>query len=53
MSLEEQPITNDEIHTFENIQFLIQPRDVVYFNQTKLDYVKDVLGNGRFQLLRV
>ncbi len=32
---------------------VIHEQDFVYFSDTKLDYVKDVLGKGRFQLLKV
>ncbi|WP_187118968.1 hypothetical protein [Bacillus marasmi] len=53
LSLEEQPITNDEIVTIEGIDFLLQPRDMIYCNQTKLDYVTDVLGKSRFKLLKL
>lgn len=53
LSLEERPITNDEIYPIEDIQFIIQPRDMVYFNQTKLDYVRDVLGKGSFKLIKI
>lgn len=53
LSLEEQPITNDEILTIEDLFFLVQPRDMVYCNQTKLDYVTDVLGKGRFKLIKI
>lgn len=52
LSLEEQPITDDEIIEYKNIQYIIQKRDLVYFEQTKLDYVKDVYGNGKFKLFK-
>lgn len=53
LSLEEQPLSNDEQIEVEGINLLIHPKDRVYFENTKLDYVKDVFGSGRFQLLKV
>ncbi|EIJ82659.1 hypothetical protein [Bacillus methanolicus] len=46
-------MTNDQIYEFDDIKILIHSKDFVYFDHTKLDYVKDVFGNGRFQLIRV
>ena len=53
LSLEERPITDDRTYTFDELQLLIHEQDFVYFDHTKLDYVTDLLGSNRFQLLRV
>ncbi|WP_285289082.1 hypothetical protein [Bacillus sp. ISL-47] len=37
----------------EGIDVLIHERDYVYFDSTKLDYVEDAFGRGRFQLLKM
>lgn len=52
LSLEERPLSEDQQVEFEDIQFLIHNRDLVYFEQTKLDYVTDPFGNGRFKLIK-
>ncbi|WP_257985657.1 MULTISPECIES: hypothetical protein [Bacillus] len=39
--------------TFEELKVVIHERDAVYFNNIKLDFVEDVLGTGRFQLLKI
>ncbi|MDQ6598280.1 hypothetical protein [Bacillus salipaludis] len=39
--------------TFDDLKILIHEKDYVYFDHTKLDYVKDVLGKNRFQLLKI
>lgn len=51
LSLEEQKITGDLTFKFDDLIVIIHERDFVYFDHTKLDYVKDVLGNSKFQLL--
>ncbi|WP_180953637.1 hypothetical protein [Bacillus sp. T33-2] len=43
----------DRTFEIEDISILINEKDKVYFENTKLDYVKDVFGSGRFQLLKV
>ncbi|EAR66103.1 hypothetical protein B14911_12312 [Bacillus sp. NRRL B-14911] len=32
---------------------LIHEKDFVYFDHTKLDYIKDVFGNAKFQLIKL
>lgn len=53
LSLEERKIQGDQLFTFDDLKILIHEKDYVYFDHTKLDYVKDVLGKGRFQLLKI
>lgn len=53
LSLEERPLSEDELFEFESLKILIHKKDMVYFNHTKLDYLTDVFGNGRFQLLKI
>lgn len=38
---------------FEDLIIIIHEKDFVYFDHTKLDYVEDVMGNKKFQLLKV
>ena len=37
----------------QEIRFLINERDKVYFNDVKVDYVKALFGGGQFKVLRV
>ncbi|WP_277875339.1 hypothetical protein [Cytobacillus oceanisediminis] len=37
----------------EGVEVLIHERDYIHFDSTKLDYVEDVFGRGRFQLLKI
>ncbi|WP_180954871.1 hypothetical protein [Bacillus sp. V3-13] len=53
LSLEERPLEADEVIEFEEIKVVIHERDAVYFNNVKLDFVEDVFGKGRFQLLKI
>lgn len=53
LSLEEQMLQNDQLFEFEELQILIHEKDNVYFDNTKLDYTKDVFGNAKFQLLKI
>ena len=53
LSLEERKIEGDRTYQFDDLTVIIHEKDMVYFNHTKLDYVADVLGNKRFQLLRM
>ncbi len=53
LSLEERPLGEDKEFTVEGIHLLIHQKDLVYFEHTKLDFVSDVFGTGRFQLLKV
>ncbi|WML48195.1 hypothetical protein RCG23_23515 [Neobacillus sp. PS3-34] len=46
-------LQNDQLFEFEELQILIHEKDNVYFDNTKLDYTKDVFGNGKFQLLKI
>jgi Fe-S cluster assembly iron-binding protein IscA len=52
LSLEERPITGDQVIPIEGVDFLIQKQDRAFFEDTQLDYSRDVRGNGRFQLLK-
>jgi len=53
VALEERPLSNDKIFTFEDVSILIHDQDSVYFQETKLDFIKDVFGRGKFTLLKI
>ena len=53
LSLEERKIEGDRPYVFDDLTVIIHKKDMVYFNHTKLDYIQDVLGNKRFELLRI
>jgi Fe-S cluster assembly iron-binding protein IscA len=53
LSLEEQKINGDFSFSFDELNIIIHERDFVYFDHTKLDYVEDVLGKRRFQLIKI
>lgn len=53
LALEESALDNDEITEQDGIQLLVNERDKVYFEHTKLDYVKTLFGGGQFKVLRV
>lgn len=53
LTLEESALENDEITEKEGIQFLVNERDKVYFEQAKIDYKKNIFGNGEFVVLHV
>ena len=52
VALEERPLTKDKVFTFDDVAILIHEQDYVYFKQTKLDYIKDVFGMGKFILIK-
>jgi len=53
LTLEESALDTDEIIEIDGIQFLINERDQVYFNNVKIDYTKSLFGGGQFTILRV
>ena len=53
LSLEEKPITGDEIYTFNGIDILIHEDEFSYFADKKLDYSCDALGKPRFHLTKM
>ena len=53
LSLEERKIEGDRSFEWNDLTVIIHEKDMVYFNDTKLDYVQDVLGNKQFKLLRI
>ncbi|MDQ0268608.1 hypothetical protein [Cytobacillus purgationiresistens] len=53
LSLEEQPLGADHVFEVEEISFLIHEEEMVYFNQTKIDFDTDLLGRSNFKLIRV
>lgn len=53
LTLEESALDNDEIIEQDGIQFLVNERDLVYFNNVKIDYTKAIFGGGQFTILRV
>lgn len=52
LSLEERMIKGDLSFEFGDLTIIIHENDYAYFNGTMLEYVKDDLGTGRFQLLK-
>jgi Fe-S cluster assembly iron-binding protein IscA len=53
LALEESALESDEITEESGIQFLVNKRDKVYFENTKIDYVKTIFGGGQFKVIRV
>lgn len=53
LTLEESALDTDEIFELDGIQFLVNERDQVYFNNVKIDYTKSIFGDGQFTILRV
>jgi len=53
LTLEESALENDEITEQSGIQFLVNERDKVYFENVKIDYIKTLFGGGQFKVLRV
>ncbi|WP_391559914.1 hypothetical protein [Robertmurraya sp.] len=53
LALEESALENDEITEQGGIQFLVNERDKVYFENVKIDFVKSLFGGGQFKVLRV
>lgn len=54
LALEEQPLPDDQIiNEYEGLTLLVHPRDQIYLNDVKLDFITDVLGNRKFIMLRV
>jgi uncharacterized protein YneR len=37
----------------DGIQFLVHEKDKVYFDESKIDYVRTLFGGGEFKVLRV
>ncbi|GAA0500825.1 hypothetical protein GCM10008986_30220 [Salinibacillus aidingensis] len=44
---------NDQQFEAHGIEFLINEKDQPYFNNTKIDYTRTLLGGGKFEVLRV
>ncbi|MEH7109633.1 MULTISPECIES: hypothetical protein [Bacillaceae] len=53
LSLEERKIQGDLTFEFDDVCVIIHERDFVYFDHTKLDYVQDVMGKWKFQLIKL
>lgn len=53
VALEESPLSKDIVIEEDGIKFLINESDKVYFQDTKLDYLKNILGYGNFELLNI
>lgn len=53
LALEEQPLDSDQVVKVKDLRFLINELDQVYFENTKLDLVKDVFGIERFTMIRL
>lgn len=53
LALDESATKNDQLVEYENIKFLFDSRKEAYFNGIKLDYVKNVFGQGQFKIIKV
>ena len=53
LSLEEKPLQEDQLITIDELNIVIHHQDRVYFENSKLDFQTDVLGKGRFQVLKM
>ena len=53
LALEESALESDEITEQDGIQFLVNERDKVYFDNAKIDYIKTLFGGRQFKVLRV
>jgi len=53
LSLEEKPITGDQVYTFNGIDILIHEDEYNYFHNKKLDYIRNALGEFQFQLIKI
>ncbi|WP_318507844.1 hypothetical protein [Bacillus sp. T3] len=53
MALEESALENDEITEISGIQFLVNERDKVYFDNAKIDFTNNLFGGGQFKVLKV
>ena len=51
LTLDESAGKNDEVIEVEGVKFLINKNAASYFQNTKLDYVRNLLGHGEFKLL--
>lgn len=53
LSLEERKIQGDLFFEFGDLTVIIHEKDFKYFDHISLDYVKDVQGASRFQLIKI
>ena len=53
LALEESALEQDEIIDHNEIILLVHENDKVYFDNAKIDYTKNVLGEGKFIVLKV
>ncbi|MDP4087593.1 MAG: hypothetical protein Q8934_23810, partial [Bacillota bacterium] len=53
LSLEERKLKDDHVYQFDDLEILIHEKDMVDFNNTKVDYMKDAKGRGKFQILAI
>lgn len=53
LALEESALESDEVTEESGIKFLVNERDMVYFNNAKIDYTKSLFGGGKFVVLKV
>ncbi|QNO16592.1 hypothetical protein HYG86_02595 [Alkalicella caledoniensis] len=51
--MEESAKPDDTEFSQNGIKFLISEKNAPYFQNTKLDFVKGVFGNGQFKLLKI
>ncbi|SHK21494.1 hypothetical protein SAMN02745227_01801 [Anaerobranca californiensis DSM 14826] len=53
LTLVESINEDDQITTYDDINFVVSKKQAPYFANTKIDYVKGIFGNGYFKLIRV
>ncbi|WP_458415314.1 iron-sulfur cluster biosynthesis family protein [Schinkia sp. CFF1] len=53
MALEESASDDDEIIEQSGVQFLVKNKDQAYLDHAKIDYVKNVFGQGQYLVLRI
>lgn len=53
LALEESASDDDEIIEQSGVQFLVKNKDQAYLDHAKIDYVKNVFGQGQYLVLRI
>lgn len=53
LALEESSKPNDKVTEVDEVKFLVDPNQSAYFENVKLDFIKNVFGNGEFKIITV
>lgn len=53
LALEESANSNDSVTEVDGINFLVDANQSAYFNNTKLDYTKNLFGFGEFHIINL